>query len=410
VSDPSARLRRLIGGPDTAWLVERVRRRMELGKPLTGVVTLNPATAEQRRAAETLLGRRPASGTSLAISLPEVDGVLRRSGACADGLAAAVERLTGAVTPRADEEARRAAAWRAAHAELDAVVAGRPELAEWRTWLDRTGVVRRVAADAAEATRLLGDVARVLRRLPSPGVPIGRLAGEACRDAHALDDGRPVGTLALSAVRALSGVNDGGSADTRRRAWAAVGVHLDDLSSLALCAGLPGDGATPLGRSLALARDAGEPCMLTLRQLRRHDAASRPGPDVVHICENPVVVAAAADELGPRCPPLVCVHGHPSAAVRTLLDLLADSGARFAYHGDFDWGGVTIAAAVYDRYGWTPWRFDAAAYRSAPGGTALTGRVCPTPWDPALATAMTERGVRVEEELVLDDLLADLGA
>jgi hypothetical protein len=29
-------------------------------------------------------------------------------------------------------------------------------------------------------------------------------------------------------------------------------------------------------------------------------------------------------------------------------------------------------------------------------------------WDPDLAPAMTARGVRVEEELVLDDLLADL--
>lgn len=38
----------------------------------------------------------------------------------------------------------------------------------------------------------------------------------------------------------------------------------------------------------------------------------------------------------------------------------------------------------------------------------LTGQPAATPWDLALAIALTERGVRVEEETVLDDLLTDL--
>lgn len=407
MTDP--RLRRLLGGAGTAWLLDRARRRMAQGKPLTGNVTLTGATADQRRAAETLLGRRPATGASLTVSLEEVDAVLRTSGACPDGLAAAVELLTGPVEVRAAAESRRAAAWQQAYAALDAAVADRPELAEWRTWLDRTGLVRRIAAGPAEARPILDRLARVVRRLPSPDIPIGRLAAETCGDAHALDDGHPVATLALSAARALSGTPDSASADARRRAWAAVGVHLDELSTTALCVGLPGDAVTPLGRTLAIARENGEPCVLTLRQLRRHDAAVGAGA-LVRVCENPVVVAAAADELGPRCPPLVCVNGRPTTAVRTLLDLLYESGARFSYHGDFDWGGVAIARAEYDRYGWTPWRYDAASYRSTPGSATLTGRTSPTPWDPALSTAMTERGVRIEEELILPDLLSDLGA
>jgi Protein of unknown function N-terminus (DUF3323)/Protein of unknown function C-terminus (DUF2399) len=84
-------------------------------------------------------------------------------------------------------------------------VAGRTELAAWRRWLDATGVVRRLAPSPNEAPALLDQVAAVLRRLPSRGIPIGRLAAECCGDAHALDDGRPAGTLAVSAVRALAG-------------------------------------------------------------------------------------------------------------------------------------------------------------------------------------------------------------
>ena len=115
-----------------------------------------------------------------------------------------------------------------------------------------TGLVRRLAREPDEARLLLARVAAVLRQLPSRGVPIGRLAAECCGDAHALDDGRPVGTLVLSAVRALAGLPFAaeGTADSRRAAKAAVGVHLDDLSSLVLCIGLPGDTRTVVGRVL----------------------------------------------------------------------------------------------------------------------------------------------------------------
>ena len=401
------RLRRLLGGPDTAWLVRRVRSRLERGGSLTGKVTLSGATASQRRAVELLLGRRAGTGTSLSVSLTEIDRVLRTSGASPEGLAAAVELLNGPVRDLARENAETAAAWASAFAPLDDALASRPELAEWRAWLDTTGLVRRLTSAPAEAADVLGRLAVVIRRLPSPDMPLGRFAAETCGHAHALDDG-PLATLALSSARALAGLpfrSDGG-AESRRETWAMVGVHLDELSSTVLCLGLPGDAQTPTGRVLAAMR--GEPVSLTLRQLRRRTAPLQAG--LVRICENPVVVAAAADALGPSCPPLVCCNGHPSAAVWRLLELLAEGGAEFAYHGDFDWGGAAIATAVHSRIGWRPWRYDTAAYRKATSTTPLTGRPSPTPWDPALAAAMTDRGVRVEEEQVLTTLLTDLAS
>jgi uncharacterized protein (TIGR02679 family) len=206
------------------------------------------------------------------------------------------------------------------------------------------------------------------------------------------------------------------SADARRAAWASAGVHLDELSSLVLCLGLPGDTRTALGRVLALHREAGQPAMLTLRQLRCHNEVLRAGS--VGICENPVVIASAADELGRRCPPLVCVGGQPSAAGWRLLDLLAEGGAEFRYHGDFDWGGIRIAGAVRQRVGqrrWQPWRYDRDAYEAAATAVLaaqsagrLAGEPVATPWEPGLAAAMARHDVRVEEELSLDTLLADL--
>ena len=422
-ADDGIRLHRLLGGEHTAWLVRRARDRLEAGRPLTGAVTLADATVEQRRAAERLTGRPPRSGTSLSVSLSEVDRVLRESGAAPGGLAEAVALLTGPLRDRNRDRLDAASAWATAFAPLDDAVAGRPDLAAWRGWLDATGVVRRLAPSPDVALVLLDQVAAVLRRLPSRGIPIGRLAAECCGDAHALDDGRPAGTLALSAVRALAGLPfaaDAG-ADSRRAVWASAGVHLDELSSLVLCLGLPGDARTALGKVLALQREAGQPAMLTLRQLRCHDEALPAG--LVRICENPVVIAAAADELGSRCTPLVCVGGQPSAAVWRLLDLLAEGGAQFRYHGDFDWGGIRIASAVRRRVclgqsHWKPWRYDRDAYEAAAAaGSAahaaarlprLAGAPAPTPWDPSLADAMARHDVRIEEELSLDTLLADL--
>jgi uncharacterized protein (TIGR02679 family) len=191
---------------------------------------------------------------------------------------------------------------------------------------------------------------------------------------------------------------------------AAAGVHLDELSSLVLCLGLLGDARTSLGRALASCRDAGQPTVLTLCQLRCHDEplhATR-----VRMCENPVVVAVAADELGAGCQPLVCVGGHPSAAVWRLLELLASSGAQFDYHGDFDWGGVRIARGVRERVSWHPWRYDRHAYEAAALAAhplaPLAGNPTTTPWDPELASVMRQRNVRIEEELTLDTLLQDL--
>ncbi|MGB6454684.1 MAG: TIGR02679 family protein [Streptosporangiaceae bacterium] len=415
MTDSDAKLCRLLGAESAAWLVQRARDRLEAGRPVTGTVTLPSATQEQRRTVERLTGRPPRSGVSLSVSLTEVDMILRDSGAAPGGLAEAVTRLTGPLRDLSREREDLASAWRTAFVQLDAAVHDRQELARWRWWLGATGVVRRLAPEPDQAGLLLAQVAAVLRRLPSVGIPIGRLAAECCGDAHALDDGRPVGTLVLSAVRALAGLPFAaeGTSDSRRAAWASVGVHLDDLSSLVLCLGLPGDTRTVVGRVLAANREAGQPTVLTLRQLRCHD---QPLHAVrVRICENPVVVAAAADELGAQCEPLVCVGGQPSAAGRRLLELLAAGGTEFGYHGDFDWGGVRIAGAVRARVNWRPWRYDHAAYRAAASAAhplaplvGLVGEPAPTPWDPELAAAMRHHCIRIEEELTLDALLQDL--
>jgi uncharacterized protein (TIGR02679 family) len=402
------RLARLLGGEDLGWLVDRCRRRMERGQSLTAPVTLADATPGQRTAVHRLLGRPPRPGSALTVSLAAVDEVIRRSGACPDGLAAAVVALTGDVTDRAVADAERDRWWRAAFAPLDAAVAAHPDLADWLHGLHATGLVRRLAGTPESATPLLAELATVIGNLPAAGEPIGRFAARTTGRAHALDPDRALATLALGAARSLSGLPDGAGAEWRREVWASVGVLRDELSSTVLTLGLPGDAQTSTGRALAAWHETGQPAVLTLRQLVRDPPLARVRE--VFVCENPVVVATAADHLGARCLPLVCTSGQPGAAVLHLLRRLASAGAAVRYHGDFDWGGLRIGNVVFARLPTaTPWRFQIADYRAAADrGRDLTGTPAVASWDEGLGAAMRETGIAVEEEHVIDDLLPDL--
>ncbi|MFJ8163990.1 TIGR02679 family protein [Streptomyces sp. NPDC096136] len=401
-----ARLRRLLGGADLAWLVERVRRRLERGQPLTGAVSLAAPSPAERAAAERLLGRAPGAGRALTVRLDAVEAVLVGSGVSPEGLEAAVAVLTGPVAVLREVRRSEEEAWEEAYAPLFLLAEELPAYAAWAVRVREDGLVRRLARTPAAARPLVEQTVRVLRELPvAPPRSLSVFAAEVLGSAHALDDGTPGATLALSGARALTGRPDGAGAAWRRAAWASVGLLRDDVSSTVLTLNLRGT------RALDWMTDAGEPCVLTLRQLARRPL--RTAPPVVHVCENPAVLSAAADRHGPDARPLVCVQGQPSAAALALLASLHGLGAAFRYHGDFDWGGLRIATTLSGHVPWRPWRYRADDYRAAVAAAGsdlrpLDGKPAPSPWDPDLALALAEHALRVEEEAVVDALLADL--
>jgi uncharacterized protein (TIGR02679 family) len=422
------RLRRVLGSQDTAWLVERIRRRAAEGRPLTGNLTLGTASPAQRRAVDALLGRAPSRGTSLSVRLEELDGLVRAAGIHPGGLRAAVEELTGPIPDNKANTLAEAEAWRNAYEPLDAAVSGNAYLSDWWSRSHTRGVFKRLAGgDPGVARTFAAQTAAVLAVLPAEGISLPVLAARATKDAHALDADQPVGRLVLAATQhwAQSLSSDPESlitlpkSEQRRAQWAELGVSLDELSSRVLVLGLPGHAAGPggLGPLLAIATACGEPLALTLRQVRRGAATTGPDPfgvgaGEVFICENPAVLEAAARSLGPTCPPLICVEGHLSVAARALLRAVSERGASFRYHGDFDWGGLRIANSVFGLTDATAWRYSLRDYldavESGHGAPLNTGVPCDASWDPHLRAAISTRAVRVEEEHVLPDLLSDL--
>jgi uncharacterized protein (TIGR02679 family) len=190
-----------------------------------------------------------------------------------------------------------------------------------------------------------------------------------------------------------------------RDVWAAAGVLVNELARPALALNLPG----PTGA------DPGEPAYLSLRRLLRSPPAWAVTGRPVFVCENPNLLAIAADQLGPRCAPLVCTDGMPAAAQRVLLTQLRDAGATLHYHGDFDWPGLRIGNQLVREHDARPWRFSAADYRAALVGAPRPGRplddaAVSALWDDALAGAMLAERLAIDEEAIAEPavLLGDL--
>lgn len=392
------RVQRLLGAPALTRVIDLLVRRCERGRPLAGILSVPDADSDERFAIAALFGRSPGSGTSARVDLDRLDAIVRDSGA-APSLRAAVERLRGPIIVRPKEAERMRQRWDAAYACLDPLLRERPEYRAWAIRLRETGLVRRLAGGPDAAETLLERVAFVLAALPADGESLQRLAVRTLGSAHALDRGTAESTLVLSAVRGDAAAD--GSVQERRRLWQTVGVALDELSSTVLVHRLPLLGA--LGELTA----AGEPVVLTLRQMRTMDVIAPAAP--VFVCENPSVVEAAAREIPRSSAALVCVGGQPSFAADLLLRRLAPAGLR--YHGDFDWGGIRIANRIHNRFGFEPWRYLAADYDASDGpGSVLTGTPVDAAWDPGLRGALERRGIRIEEERNLDVLLADLAS
>lgn len=404
----SSRLEALLGGSALAWLRARARARMSRGAPLTGALTLVNPTAEERSAIERLFGRMT-RGRGLRVDLDDLAAVLRRA-EVSDDLADALVQIDGPVQNRRALEAERTSRWQAVVTTASEALGPASPWLAWLDEIDRSGLLRRLSAsDPDEGEALVLGAVEVLRQLPTQPQPLAELAASALGDGHSLDVGEPVGTLVLRAIAQRGGFPFPSDAAERREAWASVGVFADELSAPVLVLNLPAVPSGPSGRALALAAEAGEPYRLSTRQLLRAPPtfALDPG-SVVFACENPSVVAAAADRLGSRSRPLVCTEGQPKTALRLLLKQLGAARMVVWYHGDFDWPGIQIANGLVERFAVCPWRLGAADYLQAAGGAHLRGPAVVPRWDSALGDAMRDRGLAVHEETVVGLLLADL--
>ena len=399
----------MLGSPELAWLVDRIRARLERGEPIDGTMTLVGATPAQRKAAARLLGHGVGRGTSLSVPLPAVAAELWRA-AAAPNLVAAIEALGGPVRDLAAERAADLQRWG------DSLTAARASwlshLAWYRAWLDSIGrdgsVTRLIRQGHSDAIQ---QATAVLERLPADtdeaSTLTTALAEAATGDDQALAEGGPVASLVLRALAIREGIQPPASRDAEQALWSAAGVASDDLASQVLVLNLRASGE-PVGRWLGEAADAGQPFRLTLRQLAA--APVLPLALDIYVCSSSALMRAAADTLGVNSPALVCTEGAPSVACTRLLQAAVGSGSAVHWHADFSWGGLRSTATAVRRLQAQPWLMAAADYQASlpGGGQSLTGQPEASPWDPKLSELMRVTGRAVPEERLVPQLLAEL--
>ncbi len=403
-------------GPEYARLLAAARKSLErTGGQLIGRISVAAPDDAERRAIIGITGRhQPPGARRMTVPLAELDAALSR--ATGLGVARVLAELGEPLRDRPAVAAHRAAA-RATLTQSAENSTLNQTCAWYRTWLGdllQDGTITRIASSGDET--LLGHAVRVLELLaarPAETQPITLpvLAVSVTGDTKALGHGSPLATLVLRALALRESRPRPASAAERRALWDLCGVIVDDLASRVLVLNLAAEGKD-LAEWLTGAAQCGTPFQVTLHQLNVHPI--RLTSARIFACENPAVLRRACEELGSGCPPLICAEGQPSAAFHELIAAATAGGSELAYHGDFDWPGVSITAGIIGRHGAHPWRMDVGCYLAgAAAGDSfvpLRGDPVPTPWDPALRETMLATGRAVYEENVADQLLSDLAA
>ncbi|TDO56686.1 uncharacterized protein (TIGR02679 family) [Kribbella sp. VKM Ac-2571] len=393
--------------PGPAAVLEAIVGRAHRGfKTESGSLGTVALTEDERRQVAQLLGTpwelsgRPVRLQDLAARLGEHGLSVRELAEASHGRTIEPDSVRRKRAASAGQRERSAAASALATAGVD------PSIIE--QWIDDRGLPRPGTGDlqilAEQVADVLGHIRRSGRR-----IWLAQLAADVFNDAHRLDANEPLGR----AVARLAAVTHRLPRPQRagrdwRAAWASIGVTCDAVSSRVLALNLPLDGDSPATHQCSNA--PGEPVWLTLRALTSSWSVHHPA--TIFVCENVTIAQAAADELGPDCPPLVCTDGIASGAALDLLAGLSASGCTIEARADFDQAGFTIADQILSvAPDARSWRYDATTYAA----------ICDLPNPPATSRGLSQAlsdlrvlyaGTRtpVHEERLLGDLLADLTA
>jgi uncharacterized protein (TIGR02679 family) len=377
-------------------------------------VTFAQLTEAQRHALADLLGLPRLPEATFTVQIQTLDQLLLDSDAAMTSRQLA-EALCGPIVNRPEHNRIAQQAKEQLWERLHQTAGNR--LAGWIQHLRASGLATRAATAAGQPfEQLVTQALAVTQLLPADGIALAELAERATGDPHALDRGRPLRTLVLHAVLQLTGEPPHlpASAAVQRALLETVGVYADSLSTDVLVLGLHAVGDTHVDRLLNEATAVGEPLRLTLRMLRRAPPILDPSLRLLSVCENPSIVATAAERLGATSAPLVCTDGMPRTAVLRLLNHARSQQLAIRVSADFDPAGLHITNLLARQADASPWRYTAQEYRRAladhPGREPVrfSGALPNCVLDPDLAVEMRRTRVAIFEEQQLDLLLDDL--
>lgn len=240
-------------------------------------------------------------------------------------------------------------------------------------------------------------------------------SAQATTDPHALDNDSLCGQLFLHLLSMRLNRPYPAAAEERDEVYFENGILCDSISSTVTQVGLvlrEQQGEHPAFKEF---RERNECCTLSLTNLNNISSAESPSRKAFLI-ENQMLFSQLCDQAKDFHSPLICTSGQLQVAVLRLLDMLVASGAALYYAGDFDGGGISIAARLLARYpnNLHLWHMTADDYEQCKSEVRLSENSCNLLKSAegtvleSIAAFVQEAGCAGYQELLLDRLLSDL--
>lgn len=234
-------------------------------------------------------------------------------------------------------------------------------------------------------------------------------------DPHALDSDTLCGQLFLHLLSMKLNRPYPAVAEERDEVYFENGILCDSISSNVTQVGLVLREQQIEHPAFKEFRQRYECCTLSLTNLNNISSATSPSGKA-YLIENQMLFSQLCDQAKDFHSPLICTSGQLQVAVLRLLDMLVASGATLYYAGDFDGGGISIAARLLARYpaNLQLWHMTSDDYELCKSDVSISENsrsllksADGTILEP-IANLVQETGCAGYQELLLDRLLSDL--
>lgn len=213
-------------------------------------------------------------------------------------------------------------------------------------------LVKEISKDFPSAETNVCKAIKAMDELENHSQGALRLAvfsARATTDPHALDSDTLCGQLFLHLLAKKLDRPYPTGAEERDEVYFENGILCDSISSTVTQVGLILKEQQTEHPGFKALRQRKECCTLSLTNLNLLSSAASPSGKA-YLIENQMLFSQLCDQASSFHSPLICTSGQLQVAVLRLLDMLAASGTTLYYAGDFDGGGISIAAKLLARY------------------------------------------------------------
>ena len=279
-------------------------------------------------------------------------------------------------------------------------------------------LIKEMSKDLQSATTSICKAVWAMDELENRSRGVLRLAvfsAQATTDPHALDSGTLCGQLFLHLLSMKLNRPYPAGAEERDEVYFESGILCDSISSNVTQVGLVLQEQQIEHPAFMEFRQRKECCTLSLTNLNNISSAASPSGKA-YLIENQMLFSQLCDQAKDFHSPLICTSGQLQVAVLRLLDMLVASGTTLYYAGDFDGGGISIAARLLARYpaNLQLWHMTTDDYELCKSDVSISENsrnllksADDTILEP-IANLVQETGYAGYQELLLDRLLSDL--